>query len=97
MTVTDINEFYALEVVGQSMEPTIHDGEIVLIRKQPVLESGEVGVFRCNGDEATIKRFAQEGGKIYLVPDNKQFPVQEYTDECVCVGKVMESIRRSIK
>lgn len=92
-----LSEYFALEVTGQSMEPTIHDGEIVLVKRQPVIEPGEIGVFRCNGDEATIKRFAREGSKIYLIPDNKQFPVQEYTDECECLGKVLESIRRVIK
>jgi len=79
----NFDEYFALEVIGKSMEPTIHDGEIVLVRKQPAIELGQIGVFRCNNDEATIKRFTQEGKKIYLIPDNKQFPVQEYADECV--------------
>lgn len=92
-----LDEYFALEVIGQSMEPTIHDGEIVLVKKTPVVEPGEIGVFRCNGEEATIKRFAREGGKVYLIPDNKQFPVQEYTKDCECIGKVIESIRRVIK
>ena len=92
-----ISDYFALEVVGQSMEPTIFDGETVLVRRQEEVELGQIGVFRCNGEEATIKRFAREGGKVYLIPDNKQFPVQEYVDDCECIGKVLESIRRSIK
>jgi SOS-response transcriptional repressor LexA/DNA-binding XRE family transcriptional regulator len=93
----DINEYFALEVAGQSMEPTIHDGEIVLVRRQPEIEIGQIGVFMCNEEEATIKRFAREMGKVYLIPDNKQFPIQEYTANCICIGKVIESIRRVIK
>ncbi|MEN6391064.1 MAG: XRE family transcriptional regulator [Syntrophomonas sp.] len=93
----ELSEYFALEITGQSMEPTIHDGEIVLVKRQPVIEPGEIGVFRCNHDEATIKRFAHEGGKVYLIPDNKQFPVQEYTQDCVCIGRVLESIRRNLK
>lgn len=93
----DIDEYFALEVTGQSMEPTIHDGEIVLVRRQPEIEIGQIGVFLCDKEEATIKRFAREGGKVYLLPDNKQFPVQEYTEDCICLGKVIESIRRNIK
>jgi repressor LexA len=79
------------------MEPTIHDGEVVLVRKQPEIETGQIGVFRCNGDESTIKRFVREGGKYYLTPDNKQYPALEYTEDCVCIGKVLESIRRKIR
>jgi len=93
----DINEYFALEVTGQSMEPTIHDGEIVLVKRQPIIEPGEIGVFRCDRDEATIKRFTKEAGKFYLIPDNKQFPVKEFTKDCVCIGKVLESIRRYLK
>jgi|GEM_PF-1292353 len=92
-----IGDYFALEIVGQSMEPTVHAGEVVLVKKTPIIELGEIGVFRCNSDEATIKRLAREGGKVYLVPDNKQFPVQEYSKECECIGKVLESIRRTIK
>jgi len=92
-----ISEYFALEVVGQSMEPTIFDGEVVLVKKQPIIEIGQIGVFRCNREDATIKRFRQEGNKVYLIPDNKQFPVQEYTTECECVGLVIESVRRKIK
>jgi len=93
----DINEYFALEVTGQSMEPTIHDGEVVLVRRQPEIEIGQIGVFLCDKEEATIKRFTREGGTIYLIPDNKQFPVKEYTEDCICLGKVIESIRRNIK
>ncbi|HWQ74606.1 MAG TPA: S24 family peptidase [Syntrophomonas sp.] len=92
----ELSEYFALEVTGQSMEPTIHDNEVVLVRRQPTVEPGEIGVFRCNDDEATIKRFAREGGKAYLIPDNKQFPVMEAQD-CVCIGKVLQSIRRNLK
>lgn len=92
-----IDEYFVLEVSGQSMEPTIHDGEMILVKKQPIVELGQIGVFRCNGDEATVKRFSQEGNKIFLIPDNKQFPVQEYTTECECIGQVIESVRRKIK
>lgn len=93
----DIDEYFALEVAGQSMEPTIHDGEIVLVKRQPEVEVGQIGVFLCDKEEATIKRFAREGGTVYLIPDNKQFPVQEYIQDCACIGKVIESIRRAIK
>jgi repressor LexA len=31
-----IEEYFVLEVAGQSMEPTVHDGEIVLVKKQPI-------------------------------------------------------------
>ena len=41
----------------------------MLVQKQPVLEPNEIGVFRVNGDDATVKQFKnEENGFITLVP-----------------------------
>lgn len=56
---------YALVVVGDSMEPDFPDGCIILVRKQEVLESGELGIILI-GDtepkEATFKKFIEHNG-----------------------------------
>lgn len=93
-----IDEFFCLKVIGISMEPTIHDGEIILAHWQDTINPGEVGVFLCNEySEATIKRYRLEGGQMVLIPDNKQFPVQVYSpDNCRVLGKVLQSVFRPI-
>lgn len=40
---------FALKVSGNSMEPQIPDGSIVLIKKQETIDDGEVGAFYYNG------------------------------------------------
>lgn len=39
------------------MEPRIKEGDVVIVRKQPDVESGEVAIVLVNGDEATIKKY----------------------------------------
>lgn len=39
-----------LKVVGRSMEPEIHDGDHILVREQPSVEEGEIGVFIIDGN-----------------------------------------------
>lgn len=49
-------EYFALQVKGSSMEPRICEGDIVIVRKQDDVESGEIAIVMVNGDNATIKR-----------------------------------------
>ena len=48
-------EFFALKVKGSSMEPTLRDGDVVVVKKQSSVASGDIAVVLVNGHEATIK------------------------------------------
>lgn len=64
------NVFY-LRAKGDSMEPTIPDGALVLVREQPEVESGMIAAVLVNDDtEATLKRIKRQGSMIILMPDN---------------------------
>lgn len=64
------NSFY-LEAFGDSMEPTIPNGSLVLIREQPSVEYGEIAAVLVNGnEEATLKRVRKQGNMVMLMPDN---------------------------
>lgn len=65
---------------GDSMAPHILDGDLVYIRKQPTVETGEVAAVRI-GTEATLKRVYTAPGQLILQPDNHDFPPQVYTGE----------------
>lgn len=66
-------EFVALQIKGQSMEPRIYEGDIVIVRVQPTAETGDLAVVIVNGDEATVKKvkFLPEG--ILLQPFNPAY------------------------
>ena len=67
------NLFY-LRAKGQSMEPTIKDGSLVLIRQQPDVEDGEIAaILFVDDDEATLKRIKRAGSTIILMPDNRKY------------------------
>jgi len=83
---------FALKVTGESMiEDGIFDGDYVLVRPQASAENGEVVVALLE-DEATVKRFYRERGRIRLQPANAQMePV--LTTKAQIVGKVIALIR----
>lgn len=75
-----------IEISGNSMEPTYHNGDNVLVRLQPGVNIGEVGIF-IKDTEGYIK----ELGKNRLISHNKEYPdikLNEFTD-IRCVGKVV--------
>ena len=63
------NADFALTCHGDSMSPTICDGDIVCIRCQPEVEQGEIAAVRI-GEEATLKHFHRQGDTVMLLADN---------------------------
>ena len=89
-------DHFALQIKGQSMEPRIKDGDVVIVRKQEDCDSGDVAVVLVNGDEATVKRIKKEPGGIMLIPSNPAYEPKFYSNEDVeslpvrVIGKVIE-------
>lgn len=70
-------EYYWLRVNGYSMIGAgIADGDLVLIHTQNYAEDNQIVACRINGDEATLKRFRDQGDVIALIPENDAFPTR---------------------
>ena len=68
------DELFALHCKGHSMEPTIPDGAIAIIHKQPDVEDDEIAAVLVDDDsEATLKRIKHMGDSVLLMPDNKSY------------------------
>jgi len=64
-------DVYALRVKGDSMiDDGIHDGDIVLVERREDARNGETVVAVLPGEEATLKRFYREQGRVRLQPAN---------------------------
>ena len=63
---------FTLTCKGDSMEPRIHDGDLVAIRSQPEVEQGEIAAVRI-GEEATLKHVYLHENFIELRPENPAF------------------------
>lgn len=65
---------FSLIAKGDSMQPTIPNGSIVLLREQSDVENGEIAAVQLNGDtEAVLKRVKKQNGSIFLVSDNHKY------------------------
>lgn len=86
----DIPEYhgadFALDVNGDSMEPSFIDGDIALVSQNMEMQVGDIGVFVVNGSA-----FIKELGKNELISQNGEYsniPIHE-EDNVVCMGKVI--------
>ena len=84
---------FMLRVKGDSMiEDGIHTGDYVIVRRQNAAENGDTIVAMVE-DEATVKRFYKESGRIRLQPANSSMSPMIY-DSVEIVGKVVGLIRK---
>lgn len=77
---------FCLNIQGHSMEPKFHDGDIALIRQQPAVDVGEIGLFVVDG-KGYIKKQGPDR-LISLNPDYDDVWPGEFSD-AQCVGKVL--------
>lgn len=89
-------EYFALSIKGDSMEPKISEGDVVIVRKQDIVENGELAVVLVNGNDATVKKFYMNENGVSLISTNSAYDPFYYTKEQVdtlpvrVIGKVVE-------
>ena len=68
------DDFFVLQVKGDSMYPLYIDGDKVLILKQNAVDyNGQVAVVIYNNDSGTIKKIEQRKNAVHLIPINPQY------------------------
>ena len=87
---------FALRASGDSMQgAAIRDGDVVIVRQQPVAENGDI-VVALRNNEATVKRLSIRGHTIELRPENSEYdPIAIGPDDDMRIlGKVI-AVNRS--
>lgn len=74
-------EFFALVVNGDSMEPRIRKGDVVILRKQEDVDSGDVAAVMVNGFDATLKQVKKKGDLLILQSSNPKYEPMIFTKE----------------
>jgi len=95
----DKENYYALNVIGDSMTPLFDNGDTVIVHKQDDFDNGDNCVVLINGDEATIKKVYRGNTGIELKAINPYYPPRIFTKEEIkdlpvkIIGVVEKSIR----
>ncbi len=89
-------EYFALSIKGNSMEPKISEGDVVIVRKQSTVENGELAVVLVNGNDATVKKFYMNDNGVTLISTNPSYEPFYFSKDDVdslpvqVIGKVVE-------
>lgn len=93
--VKNPSEYFYLSVKGDSMAPFIRDGDLALVRKQPTLDNGDLGVVIYGDNESTLKIYKTSAGKVILEPFNKNYETLiisgDELENLYIFGKVVET------
>jgi repressor LexA len=85
---------FMLRVSGDSMiDVGIFDGDLVVIRRQPDANDGELVAALIDGEEATVKRLRRESGQVVLMPENRSYEPMVYENGVEILGRVVAVLR----
>lgn len=89
-------EYFALKISGNSMEPKISNGDVVIVRKQSDADDGDLVIAMVNGDDAVCKRLKKYSDGIALVSNNPAYEPMYFSNKDILekpvtiLGKVRE-------
>lgn len=75
---------FGVPVSGDSMEPSYHDGDVLLVERAEDIKIGEIGVFTINGEG-----YVKERGKKELISLNPSYDPIQMNESILCSGRVI--------
>ena len=93
-------DYFGLLIKGDSMIPTLYDGDTVIVERTDDAESGDLVIALVNGSDATCKRLQKYAEGIALIPQNPVYEPLRFTESEIdttpvkILGKVVEMRRK---
>jgi repressor LexA len=85
---------FMLEVRGDSMvDAGILDGDMVVVRRQPEADNGDIVAALIDGEEATVKRFRRDGDTVELLAENDAYDPIVLKAGVEILGRVISVMR----
>lgn len=96
LPVVNSSNCVAIKVEGESMEPTLSPGDLIILKKETEVKIGDIGVFLDkNTGESFVKRLKNKNGNYILESDNKKFKnISLKNNDIICCGRVINVIKK---
>lgn len=93
MSMAKTGDYFAVQVKGDSMQPRIYEGDILIVRKQEDAESGDIVIATVDGQDATCKRLMKYAEGVSLMSLNQNYDPMFFSseDDVQILGKVVEN------
>ncbi len=89
-------EYFGLTIHGDSMEPRMTEGDVVIVKQQCDVNNGETAIVIVNGSDATCKKIKKTPEGIFLISTNPAYDPKFYSNKeinelpIIIKGKVVE-------
>jgi repressor LexA len=96
MIAGSVTEHYVLRVRGSSMiDEQIRDGDYVIVQSRDTAHNGEMVIALVDGENATMKKFFRDSGRVRLQPANPDLDAMYFDPDRITIqGVVIGVIRR---
>ncbi len=90
------SEYFALQIRGDSMSPRMMEGDVIIVRRQQDVNSGDIAVVMVGNEDATVKKIAKHEDGITLIAYNPSYAPRFITNREIMnlpvtiLGKVVE-------
>ena len=94
--MAESGEYFALRLKGDSMEPRMLNGDVVIVHQQSDVNNGDTAIVKVNGDDATCKKIKKTPQGMMLIPLNPEYEPMFFTHKEIqtipieIIGKVVE-------
>lgn len=91
--VSDPENYFALKVVGDSMQPILYEDDIIIVHRQSDVENGQIAIILVDNEEATVKKVMKYDDHIELIAFNSYYPprILDKKSNFQIIGKVSEA------
>lgn len=89
-------EYFGIVIKGDSMEPRMTTGDVVIVKSQPTAETGDIAIVMVENDNATCKKIKKTPEGIMLISLNPIYEPMFYSNKEIeqlpvkIIGKVVE-------
>ena len=95
--ISDVQDMMCIKVSGDSMYPKIEDGDIIVVRKQPSVDNGQIAVALIDGDEGVVKKINFGKDFMELLSINPMYPPRIFKDKEVERISIVGLVKQIIK
>lgn len=91
-------EYFYLKVYGDSMTGAdIAQGDLLLVRRQPAVDEGQIAVVLLDNSEVTVKRIYYQGEQVILQSENPKYPPRLVNYKDIKVHGLVKQIIKQAK
>ncbi len=93
----DVSDTLCIKVTGDSMYPKIEDGDIIVVRKQSSVDSGQIAVVLIDNEDGVVKKVVYDKDAVELVSINPMYPPRHFEGNDILRLSIVGLVKQIIK